>query len=125
MLRVIAPPKRASAYGYYKARKPTTRQRRMRGRRGRGKVLNWLKKAGKSVNHWLRKTHALSKAGQFLLKEGLVPAQYAPQAAMALKGVQMAGYGKKKRGVRSNKMRYGSGLGLAGGALRLAGARYY
>ena len=114
MLRVIAPAKKAGAYGYYK-RKPA---RRMRGRRGRGKVLNWLKKAGKNVNNWLRKTHALSKAGQFLLKEGLVPAQYAPQAAMALQGVKMAGYGRKKK-------RYGRGLGLAGGALRLAGARYY
>jgi hypothetical protein len=116
MLRVISPPKKAGAYGYYKARKP---RRRMRGRRGRGKVGAWLKKAGKSVNAWLKKTHALSKAGQFLLKEGLVPAQYAPQAAMALKGVQMAGYGRKK------KTRYGSGLGLAGGALRLAGSKYY
>jgi hypothetical protein len=117
MLRVIAPAKTAGSYGAYgyKARKP---RRRMRGRRGRGKVGAWLKKAGKSVNAWLKKTHALSKAGQFLLKEGLVPAQYAPQAAMALKGVQMAGYGRKKK-------RYGSGLGLAGGALRLAGARYF
>jgi hypothetical protein len=117
MLRVIntAGMKRPKAYGY-KPRKPA---RRMRGRRGRGKVLNWLKRAGKSVNKWLKKTHALSRAGDFLLKQGIIPAQYAPQAAMALKGVQMAGYGRKK------KTRYGSGLGLAGGALRLAGARYY
>lgn len=89
----------------------------MRGRRGRGKVLNWLKKAGKNVNAWLKKTHALSRAGDFLLKQGLIPPQYSTQAGLALQGLKTAGYGKKKRS--------GRGLGLAGGALRLAGARYF
>jgi len=119
MLRVVSSVPRRSRSGYatYKPRKPA---RRMRGRRGRGKVWNWLKKAGKSVNHWLKKTHALSKAGDFLIKQGLVPPQYAPQATMAIKAAKLAGYGKKKK-----TRRYGSGLGLAGGALRLAGARYY
>ena len=122
MLRVVSTtPRRSRAYGY-KPRKPA---RRMRGRRGRGKVLNWLKKAGKNVNAWLKKTHALSKAGGFLLKQGLIPAQYAPQAGLALQGLKMAGYGNRGYGKKKQTRRYGSGLGLAGGALRLAGARYF
>jgi len=97
----------------------------MRGRRGRGKVLNWLKKAGKSVNKFLKRSHLLSKAGQFLLDQHLVPPQYAPQASMAIKAAKMAGYGSRGYGKKKQTRRYGSGLGLAGGALRLAGARYY
>ena len=79
--------------------------------RGRGKVLDWLKKAGSSVNSWFRDNKVLSTVGDALI--GLVPPQYAAAANLGLQGVKLAGYGKRGR------------RRVVGRGLRLAGGRYY
>ena len=77
---------------------------RRRKMRGRGKVMDWLKKA----HGFLRGSKLLSGIASQLGSAG-VP--YAGGVGTALGAL---GYGRRKR--------RGRGLGLAGGALKLAGA---
>lgn len=96
------------------ARKPR------RSLRGRGKVLDWIKRTAPKVNAFLKRTHLLSKLGD--MGVNLVPAQYRGLADSALGAVKAAGYGRRRRAARPYT---GRGLNLGGGALRLAGARMY
>ena len=87
--------------------------------RGRGKFIDWVKNAGQKVNSWLKSSKALSRAGDFALQSGLVPQQYRAILGNAVDLARTNGYGRRGRVYR------GRGIGLAGGSLRLAGARMY
>ena len=87
--------------------------------RGYGKFGKWLKKALKSVNRFLKKSKIISRVGSNLMEN--VPIQYRPIAMGALGMAKQAGYGRRRR----RRPYRGSGVRLAGGALRLAGASYY
>ena len=87
--------------------------------RGRGKFIDWVKNAGQKVNSWLKGSKAISRAGDFALKSGFVPQQYQALLSNAVDIARTNGYGRRGRVYR------GRGIGLAGGALRLAGARMY
>ncbi len=87
---------------------------------GRGKLGEWLRNAGQRVNSWLKSTKALSRAGDFALQSGLVPPQYRAMLGSAVDLAKSKGYGRRRR-VTAPYL--GQGLRLAGGSLRLAGAR--
>lgn len=98
-------------------RSPMARGRR--SLRGRGKVLDWLKGAAKSVHGFVKKHKLLSRGGDWLQKSGMVAdPKLSAALGLATKGAALAGYGRRKA-------RIGMGVRLAGGALRLAGARRY
>jgi hypothetical protein len=99
-------------------RRPAVGHRRMKGR---GKILEWIKGAIPKVDGWLKKTQLLSKLGNFASSTGLVPAQYQGLLTGATSGLQKLGYGRRMG--RGKRMYCGRGIRLAGGALRLAGAR--
>ena len=90
-----------------------------RSLRGRGKFLDWIKGAAKTVGGFLKKHQILSKGGNWLQQSGIVND---PRLKMALGAAtslaKKAGYGRRSA-------RRGMGVRLAGGALRLAGARRY
>ena len=83
--------------------------------RGRGAVWDWIKGAAGKVNNFLRENKVISKLGDAF--SHLIPAQYQGVAQAGLAGAKALGYGRRRR-------RTGRGYRLAGGALRLAGARY-
>ena len=90
-----------------------------RSLRGKGKVWDWVKGAAKSIHGFVKKNKLLSKGGNWLQQSGLVnDPRLATALSMATKGASMAGYGRRRA-------RLGMGVRLAGGALRLAGARRY
>jgi hypothetical protein len=90
-----------------------------RSLRGRGKVLDWLKGAAKSIHTFAKKHKLLSRGGKMLQESGLVNnPKLATALALATKGADLAGYGRRTA-------RRGMGIRLAGGALRLAGAKRY
>lgn len=98
---------------------PSKRSPYSRGRRslrGRGKVWDWIKGAAKTVGNFAKKHQLVSKGLGWLQKSGIVSNPLLSSAVgLASKGASMAGYGR----------RMGRGVRLAGGALRLAGARRY
>jgi hypothetical protein len=105
-----------------KDKMPSKRSPYSRGRRslrGKGSALNWIKNAAKSIHGFVKKNKLLSKGGNWLASSGLVND---PRLKMALAGAtslaSKAGYGRRRA-------RMGMGVRLAGGALRLAGARRY
>ena len=107
MLRVISARRSTKAA-------PRKRGRGKRGMRGRGAIWDWVKSTAGKVNSYLRENKVLSKVGDALI--GIVPPQYQTAANLGLQGVKLAGYGRRRK--------TGRGYRLAGGALRLAGARY-
>ena len=88
-------------------RKTKSRTLRTRRRmRGHGKIIDWFKRAAAT----LRKNKTLSRLGSAYGSSGLPGSSYASKiGGVAAK----MGYGRRRRG---------RGLGLAGGALRLAGS---
>ena len=96
--------------------KSTRKPRRLAGR---GRIIDWVRRTAPKVNAWLQKTKVLSRLGD--LGIGFVPQQYRPLADTALAAAKTARYGRR----RSARAMYGRGVGIAGGALRLAGARSY
>ena len=103
---------------------PGRRSVHSRGRRslrGRG-LWSWLKKAAVNVHRFVKKHKVLSRAGRFIGSTGIVPPQYAGGLAAATTVADKLGYGRR---ARANRLA-GRGLhSLAGGSLRLAGARRY
>ena len=92
-------------------RPPARRRRRTRGRRGRGKVSRWLKKAVGDVNRFLRKHKVVSRLGDAGI--GFVPEKYQPQARAGLMATKALGYGRRTRR-KPRTYRLGYGLRLAG-----------
>lgn len=90
-----------------------------RSLRGKGAAWTWIKNAAKTIHGFVKKNRLLSKGGNWLQQSGLVND---PRLKMALSGAtslaSKAGYGRRSA-------RRGMGVRLAGGALRLAGARRY
>ena len=90
-----------------------------RSLRGKGAAWDWIKNAAKTIHGFVKKNKLLSKGGNWLQQSGLVND---PRLKMALSGAtslaSKAGYGRRSA-------RRGMGVRLAGGALRLAGARRY
>ena len=87
-------------------------RRRRRVQNGKG-FWDFAKKASR----WLRKTKLISKAGNILSTAGV------PYAGKVGNIAKVLGYGKRKscKRVVRRRRRTGKGIGLAGGALRLAG----
>ena len=100
----------------YRARSKTTRKPTARKLRGSGKLMDWLKKAAPRLNNFLKSSKIISRLGD--VGVNFAPPQYRGVADSALSGIKSLGYGRRRR-------TRGRGLKTSGGALRLAGSRYY
>ena len=80
---------------------------------GRGKVLDWAKKAGSSIRGFLRRTQVASKLGRQLAEYIPVP-QARNVADVLLDAAEQEGYGRHRRRRGSRR---GSGLKLAGAGI--------
>ena len=83
--------------------------------RGSGKIIEWLKRAAPKLNNFLKSSKIISRIGDAAIN--FAPPQYRGLADSALAGVKSLGYGRRRT--------RGRGLKTSGGALRLAGSRYY
>ena len=99
----------------YRARSKSTRKP-ARKLRGSGKVLEWIKRAAPKLNAFLKNTKLISRIGDAGIN--YVPGQYRGLADSALAGIKSMGYGRRRT-------QRGRGLRTTGGALRLAGSRFY
>jgi hypothetical protein len=81
--------------------------------------MSWLSNAAAKVSPFLKQTGLISKAGNMIGQSGLVknPMLQSLLAGATNQAASM-GYGRRRA-------RRGMGIKLAGGALRLAGARRY
>lgn len=79
--------------------------------RGRG-LTEWLSKAGK----WIKDNKFVSRGLSAV--SNILPPGYSTVAKTAGSVAGALGYGRRRRHIR------GSGIGLAGGSLRLAGGYY-
>ena len=100
---------------YSRARSKTTRKP-TRKLRGSGRIIEWLKRAAPKLNNFLKSTKLISRIGDVGVNFA-PPPQYRGLADLALAGVKSLGYGRRRT--------RGRGLKTSGGALRLAGSRYY
>ena len=100
----------------YRARSKSTRKPTTRKLRGSGKLMEWLKRAAPKLNNFLKSTKIISHIGDAAIN--FAPPQYRGLADSALAGVKSLGYGRRRT-------QRGRGLKTSGGALRLAGSRYY
>ena len=80
---------------------------RRRSLRGRGKVADWFKQAGRDINKFLKKSQILSKAGNFIHGLNVLPPAWNAGLGVASSVAQKAGYGRMS----------GRGTHLAGGSL--------
>ena len=99
----------------YRARSKSTRKP-ARKLRGSGKLMDWLKRAAPKLNNFLKSTKLISRIGDAAV--GFTPLPYRGLADSALAGAKSLGYGRRRT-------QRGRGLKTSGGALRLAGSRYY
>jgi len=86
--------------------------------RGRGKVLDWFKQAGRDIGAFLKRTKILSKGGEFVRNLNILPPKWNAGLGFATNlaktqgyGVRLAGSGRKMNfarsvhsSVRKNKM---------------------
>lgn len=71
---------------------------------------------GGGIGDWLRKAHDFIKKNKLISRAGSALGNLHPGFARAGQVAKVLGYGRRRRHM-------GGALGLAGGALRLAGAR--
>ena len=100
----------------YSRARSTTRKPTARKLRGAGRLMDWLKRAAPKLNNFLKSTKLISRLGD--VGVNFAPPQYRGLADSALAGVKSLGYGRRRT-------QRGRGLKTSGGALRLAGSRYY
>ena len=81
---------------------------RRRSLRGRGKVADWFKQAGRDINSFLKKNKILSKAGNFIHGLNVLPPAWNAGLGVASSVAKKAGYGRRM---------CGSGTHLAGGSM--------
>jgi len=81
---------------------------RRRSLRGRGKVADWFKQAGRDINSFLKRSKILSKGGEFIRGLNVLPPQWNAALGAATGLAKRTGYGRRM---------CGRGTHLAGGSM--------
>ena len=83
---------------------------RRRSLRGRGKVADWFRQAGRDINGFLKRSQILSKAGNFIHGLNVLPPAWNAGLGVATNLAKKSGYGRMS----------GRGTHLAGGSMASA-----